>query len=53
MSRGRPNGGKNKCWSKEEKEQVVLYHLNNKVNSYITYNNINSKEMHKFQVHPL
>ena len=31
MSRGRPNGGKNKCWSKEEKEQVVLYHLNNNI----------------------
>ena len=31
MSRGRPTGGKNKCWSKEEKEQVVLYHLNNNI----------------------
>ena len=31
MSRVRPNGEKNKCWSKEEKEQIVLYHLNNNI----------------------
>ena len=31
MTRGRPNGGKNKCWTKEEKERIVLYHLNNSV----------------------
>ena len=27
MSRGRPNGGKNKYWTKEEKEKIVLYHF--------------------------
>lgn len=29
MPSGRPKGGKNKCWNKEEKEKIVLYHLNN------------------------
>ena len=29
MSSGRIKGGKNKCWTKEEKEKIVLYHLNN------------------------
>ena len=29
MTRGRPKGGTNKYWTKEEKEKIVLYHLNN------------------------
>ena len=29
MTRGRPKGGTNKYWSKEEKEKIFLYHLNN------------------------
>lgn len=31
MPSGRPSGGKNKCWTKEEKEKIVLYHLNNDI----------------------
>ena len=31
MPSGRPRGGKNKCWTKEEKEKIVLYHLNNDI----------------------
>ena len=31
MPSGRPSGGKNKCWTKEEKEKIVLYHLNNSI----------------------
>ena len=31
MSSGRIKGGKNKCWTKEEKEKIVLYHLNNNI----------------------
>lgn len=31
MPSGRPKGGKNKCWTKEEKEKIVLYHLNNDI----------------------
>lgn len=31
MPSGRPSGGKNKCWTKEEKEEIVLYHLNNDI----------------------
>jgi transposase-like protein len=31
MPSGRIKGGKNKCWTKEEKEKIVLYHLNNDI----------------------
>ena len=31
MPSGRPKGGKNRCWTKEEKEKIVLYHLNNDI----------------------
>ena len=29
MKTGRPKGGKNKIWTKEEKEKIVLYYIEN------------------------
>ena len=31
MPSGRTKRKKNKCWTKEEKEKIVLYHLNNNI----------------------
>ena len=31
MPRGRPKGGTNKYWTPEEKEKIVLYHIENEL----------------------
>lgn len=31
MGIGRPKGGTNKIWTKEEKEKIVLYHIENEI----------------------
>ena len=31
MPSGRPKGGSNKYWSPEEKEKIVLYHIENEI----------------------
>ena len=31
MPSGRPKGGSNKFWTKEEKEKIVLYHIENEI----------------------
>ena len=50
MSRGRSKGSKNKCWTKEEKEKIVLYHLNNGIGMNKTAKEfgISSSQMYKW-----
>ena len=50
MPSGRPIGGKNKCWSKEEKEKIVLYHLNNNIgmNKCAKHFGISKGQMYKW-----
>ena len=31
MPSGRPKGGNNKVWTKEEKERIVLYHIDHEI----------------------
>ena len=50
MPSGRIKGGKNRWWSKEEKEKIVLYHLNSGVgmDKCAKKFNISSSQMFKW-----